>query len=55
MRVELGERSLTIASRGDTGTQRDTFEELVEDDYDGQRDEEGVASNDKRNTDDCSG
>lgn len=53
MRVEVGERSLAIASRGDTGTQSDTFEELVEDDDDGQRDEEGVTSNNKRNSDNC--
>jgi hypothetical protein len=48
----MGERSLAIASRRDTGTQSDTFEELVEDDDDGQGDEEGVASNDKRNSND---
>jgi hypothetical protein len=43
---------LAVTQRGDPRTEGDTFEELVEDDDDGQRDEEGVSGYNKGDTDD---
>lgn len=52
MRVAQCQGHLAIAERGDSCTEGDTFEELVEDDDDGEGDEEGVSCYDEGDTDD---
>jgi hypothetical protein len=52
VRVAQSEGHLTITQRGDSCAEGDTFEELVEDDDDGEGDEEGVSRYNKGDTDD---
>lgn len=50
--IGVGKGDAAVAERCDTCAQRDAFEELVEDDDDGEGDEEGVASDDEGDADD---
>lgn len=49
--VGVGKGDAAVAERCDTCAQRDAFEELVEDDDDGEGDEEGVAGDNEGDTD----